>query len=160
MNKRNVSKHQKVDKKSNAAMADALAGVLADTYALAVKTHGCHWNVTGAEFISLHELFDAQYTELLAAADILAERIRALGVLAPMGMAALQARSHIQVEGKLTSAAAMIKALLADHLHLSQHVHGAIEAADDLDDEVSEDILIARKAAHDKTAWMLRSLVE
>lgn len=144
--------------KTGDKMTTALRRVLADTYVLAVKTHGYHWNVTGEEFPMLHEFFGKQYEVLFEAADDLAERIRALGAAAPGGMAQfLEQTSITEAPGKLQSANAMLKDLAAGHQKLISELGAAIELADDLDDDVSEDMLIQRKGDHEKTLWMIKS---
>lgn len=150
----------KESKKNNAAMGEMLNGILADTYQLAIKAHGFHWNVTGLDFPQLHAFFETQYTEAFTAADEIAERVRALSLFVPAGCGSFAARSHIKDSAKPLSAKQMLQQLLADHEHLAEHCHEGISLADDLDDEVSEDLLIGRKAAHDKTAWMLRAMLE
>lgn len=144
--------------KSTAALISAIGVVLADTYVLAVKSHGYHWNVTGALFPQLHEFFGKQYEALFEAADEVAERIRALGSFAPTGMAQLLAQAAIVEAPKQPVAAqAMIADLVKSHEILVGGIDKAIAAAGE--DKVTEDLLIQRRAEHDKTLWMLRSML-
>jgi starvation-inducible DNA-binding protein len=147
--------------KNSDKMVSALKRVLADTYVLAVKTHGYHWNVTGPLFPQLHAQFSEQYTALFTAADDLAERIRALGAPAPGGMAQFLAQTGLlEAPGKLQSSSAMIKDLVASREKLSAEIGAAIELADDVDDDVTEDLLITQHGDHQKTIWMLKSQLD
>lgn len=141
--------------------ADTLAGVLGDTYALYIKTQNFHWNVTGPNFIQLHELFGAQYAELAASIDTIAERIRALGYPAPGGLTAFAKLATIK-EPPATPPAAkdMLKQLTADHETLARRAREAKETVEEVGDAESGDLMIERMSAHGKTAWMLRSHLE
>jgi starvation-inducible DNA-binding protein len=143
---------------SPASVPTALAAVLADTYALAVKTHAAHWNVTGAQFFSLHAAFGEQYEALSEAADDLAERLRALGSKAPAGLRAIQAATTVKdTDGD--DGLALAKALRDDHRALSKACAKAVATAQAADDEATADLLIGRIEAHDKTAWMLDATI-
>lgn len=143
------------------AAAEALKGVLADTYALYFKTHAYHWNVTGPHFPTLHLMFEEQYREMWAALDGLAERIRALGIFAPSSGKALADLSSIaDAESEPPAADEMIRNLLDGHETLIRRAREALAAASEAGDAASEDILIQRIAVHEKTAWMLRALTE
>jgi starvation-inducible DNA-binding protein len=132
----------------------SLTAVLADTYALAVKTHAAHWNVTGSGFFQLHEAFGSQYEALFEAADEVAERIRALGSTAPAGLAAIaKAASVADIDG--ADGRELAKALRDDHRALSKACAKAAAVAADEGDEGTADLLIGRGQEHDKTAWML-----
>lgn len=136
----------------------ALGTVLADTYVLAVKTHGYHWNVTGTDFPQLHDFFDREYTALIAAADEIAERIRALGALAPAGMTQLLEMAEVKDSGgKVLSAKDMLADLVVAHEVAVAGIVAARKLADVADDMVTDDLLIGRNAAHDKTLWMLKA---
>jgi len=141
-----------------AKMASHLVNVLSDTYVLAIKLHGYHWNVTGPAFYGLHKQFEDQYKELIEAADELAERLRVMEVYAPGSMELFLQNSAIK-EASVSpiSASAMIKDLLKSHEILRARLAEAAEVADDCDDDVSEGMLIDRLAYHDKVIWMLRS---
>lgn len=138
------------------SFADALAGVLAQTYALAVKTHAAHWNVTGPHFFHLHAAFGDQYEALFEASDQLAERLRAIGAKAPTGIGDLAKRSGLApIPGG--EGIALAKALAADHRSLSASCATVARAAGAAGDEATADLLIGRIEEHDKTAWMLES---
>ena len=134
-------------------IAAGLSRLLADTYAVYLKTHGYHWNVRGMNFASLHTLFMAQYTEMWTAIDLVAERIRALGDLAPQGYGAFGRLSGVKDGDPTQTAEAMLKELLADH----QTLIAAARAARDGADDVSAAVIDARIDAHQKHAWMLRA---
>ncbi len=132
----------------------ALTTILADTYALAVKTHAAHWNVTGSGFFELHAAFGSQYEALLAAADELAERIRALGDGAPVGLKAL-AKLTTVADIESTDGRELAKSLREDHRAMSKVIAKAVAVAQKGADEGTADLLIGRSQEHDKTAWML-----
>lgn len=138
---------------TDAQIAQGLSRLLADTYAVYLKTHGYHWNVRGPSFSSLHTLFMGQYTEMWTAIDLVAERIRALGEPAPQGYAAFAALSTIQDGDPTRSAEAMLRELLADHETLIATAKAARDGADD----VTAAVIDARIDAHQKHAWMLRA---
>ena len=150
-----------LDANARTAVAEALNGVLADTYVLYQKTHAYHWNVTGPQFPVLHAMFETQYREMWAALDEIAERIRALGAFAPASGAALQALAAIKSAEETPPAAMdMVANLLADHETLIRRARTALAAAGEAGDAASEDLLTVRISVHEKTAWMLRSLLE
>lgn len=140
-------------------IADGLADVLADTYRLIFKTHAYHWNVTGPLFYSVHNLTEGQYEDMFKAADVVAERIRALGLLAPMQMADIMERSRITDLDATPSAGEMINDLADDHEKLAHRLHALIELTDGRNDPVTEDLATERSSFHEKAAWMLRALV-
>ena len=137
-------------------IADGLAAALSDTYALIVKTHACHWNIVGPLFFSAHTLTETHYKEMFAAADVIAERIRALGRLAPSSPV-----SAAETGGDKPDASAreMIEGLVADHEALARRLHDLVEAAAEGGDPVTEDLATARSAFHEKAAWMLRAMI-
>ncbi|MGR3501844.1 Dps family protein [Pseudaestuariivita sp.] len=139
-------------------IADGLADVLADTYRLIFKTHAYHWNVEGPLFVSLHTLTEEQYEEMFQAADVLAERIRALGRLAPMSMADIVSRSNIEDRGDRPSAGDMIADLASDHERVAHRMHALVKLSGSHEDPVTEDLATERAAFHEKAAWMLRAL--
>jgi len=140
------------------AMAKQLALVLSDTYVLAVKTHGYHWNVMGPNFASLHAFFGEQYEALLDAADELAERIRALGLMPDGSMDSFIQNTVITEAGtKALTADEMLEDLLESHRLVRDRLAQAEELADDIDDVVTQDMMVGRMAAHDKAMWMIRS---
>ncbi len=137
----------------NNPIAAGLARLLADTYAVYLKTHGYHWNVRGPAFASLHTLFMTQYTEMWTAIDEIAERIRALGELAPQGYGAFGNLSSIRDGDPEKDSQAMLKELIADHEALIATAKAARDGADD----VTAAVIDARVQAHEKHAWMLRA---
>ncbi|MCB2124221.1 MAG: DNA starvation/stationary phase protection protein [Rhodobacteraceae bacterium] len=138
-------------------LAKALAEALADTYRLVFKTHAYHWNVEGALFYPIHKLTEAQYEDLFAATDAIAERIRALGQLAPARLSDVIEASIVKDAEKLPSAQAMIEDLASDHERVARRLHEVIKLAEDSDDPVTADLITARSAFHEKAAWMLRA---
>lgn len=138
---------------SQERVAAGLATLLADTYAVYLKTHGYHWNVRGMNFHALHGMFMQQYTEMWAAIDVIAERIRALGQLAPQGYTAFGKLSQIKDGDPHKDAEGMLRELMADHEALIAHAKAAREGADDVSAAVIDD----RIDAHQKHAWMIRA---
>ena len=140
------------------AVADGLSEVLADTYRVLIKTHVVHWNVEGPMFYAVHNLTETQYEELFAAADVIAERIRALGHLTQMSSKGLLAESVVKDISSPQTAGEMCQDLANDHSKIAKRLHKLIEAAGDAGDPVTEDLATARSAFHEKAAWMLRSI--
>ncbi|WP_203294867.1 Dps family protein [Maricaulis parjimensis] len=140
-------------------MAKAVTAVLADTYALYFKTHVYHWNVTGARFHDLHNLFELQYNELWTATDVIAERIRALDVVAPRSYGEMQEAASIKSGGDATEANDMLKDLVKGHETVVATIRKALELAGEHGDEATADVLTPRLTEHEKTAWMLRSTI-
>lgn len=140
------------------AIAQGLADVLADTYALTVKTHIYHWNVEGPMFYAVHNLTEQQYEDMFAAADVLAERIRALGHLAPLKVQGVLADAVVEDMNKTPAAGEMCADLASDHERVAHRLHALIELAEDRKDAVTADLATARAAFHEKAAWMLRAL--
>jgi starvation-inducible DNA-binding protein len=138
-------------------VAEQLTRVLADAYAVYLKTHGYHWNVRGPEFFALHNLLETQYRDQWEALDEIAERIRALGVLAPQGGAAFANLTSIRDGDPEKEAPDMLRELMKDHETLIATMRAAIEIADEDSDDVTVDLLTQRLGAHEKFAWMLRS---
>jgi starvation-inducible DNA-binding protein len=149
-----------IDEKSRKDIAGALARVQADTYTLYLKTHGFHWNVTGPMFQTLHLMFETQYNELWMALDAIAERIRALGHFAPGTGKQLAALSSIQDEEGVPKAEEMIKKLVEGHETVARTARNAFGLAAEANDQPTCDLLTQRLQIHEKTAWMLRSLLE
>jgi starvation-inducible DNA-binding protein len=141
-------------------VAGRLAKVLAESYALYTKTQGYHWNVTGPQFPQLHLLFEGQYTELAAAVDEIAERIRALGAFAPGDMTALRKLATIADDDDRPKAAVMVQRLLDGHETVTRLARESISVAEDANDAATADLLTTRASAHEKAAWMLRSVIE
>ncbi|MCD8481460.1 MAG: DNA starvation/stationary phase protection protein [Verrucomicrobia bacterium] len=146
--------------KKNSKLQDALRVVLADTYALMAQTHLCHWNVEGPSFFALHAAFEVQYTELFTASDELAERLRALGFLAPGGLSSLAALAGIKELPEDCSDKDMVRGLAAAHEKLIRDASLARDLAGEAGDNETEDLMIARIQLHQKTLWMLTSYLK
>ena len=140
-------------------IAGGLSRVLADTYTLYLKTHNYHWNVTGPQFNDLHAMFMVQYTERWNAVDLIAERIRSLGHFAPGSYKAFDDLSSIKEEDGVPWATKMIENLLAGHETVARTCREAFPAADKASDQPTMDLLTQRLQVHEKTAWMLRSIL-
>jgi starvation-inducible DNA-binding protein len=140
-------------------VAGALSNVLADTFILYLKTHNFHWNVTGPMFHTLHQMFEDQYNELWLAVDTIAERMRSLGFIAPGSYEEFTKLTYLQESPVARNANEMIAELLRDHETAARTVRAALAAARTAVDAPTEDLLTQRLAAHEKAAWMLRSLL-
>jgi starvation-inducible DNA-binding protein len=143
-----------------ATIAAGLGRVLADSTVLYAKTHGFHWNVTGPMFNTLHLMFMGQYTELWTALDEIAERIRALGHMAPFGGSTYRDLSTIPESNGVPPALAMVRELVEGHEAVARTIRSVFELADGANDQPTADLLTQRLQIHEKTAWMLRSLLE
>ena len=144
-----------------AAIAEGLSRLLADTYTLYLTTHNFHWNVTGPLFTSLHDMFMTQYTELWNAVDPIAERIRALGRPAPGSYAQFGKLSSLPDAPEAPpKATEMIRILAEGHEAAARTARELFPKADAVNDEATADLLTERIAAHEKAAWMLRALLE
>jgi len=141
------------------AIADGLSRVLADSYTLYLKTHNYHWNVKGPMFNTLHLMFEQQYNELSLAVDQVAERIRALGHPAPGSYASYAKLTAIPEEEGVPPAEDMIANLLAGHETVARTAREVFPVADQGGDEPTADLLTQRMEVHEKTAWMLRSML-
>lgn len=141
-------------------IAEGLSHLLADTYTLYLKTHYFHWNVTGPMFNTLHLMFETQYTELAAAVDVIAERIRALDFYAPGTYREFVKLSSIAESDSVPNAQDMIRELVAGHEAVVRTARSIFPTAEEVSDEASADLLTQRLQLHEKTAWMLRSLLE
>ena len=141
-------------------LADELSRLLADSYTLYLKTHNFHWNVTGPMFQTLHVMFEEHYTELALAVDLIAERIRALGFPAPGSYAAYARLSSVVDTDGVPSAMEMVKLLVEAHETVIRTAREAVKAAEEAGDQATADLGTQRLQLHEKTAWMLRSLLE
>ncbi len=146
-----------VDKADRAPVAEALMKAVADSYTLYAKTLGVHWNVQGANFYGLHKLTDAQYNELHSAADAIAERIRALGMLAPTGNEAFRTLTVIDNDAPHKPTHDMIAELVADNETVARRMAEFAEIAEEANDPFTNDMLVARIGVHEENAWMLRA---
>jgi len=142
------------------SVAEGLKGMLADSYALYLKTQNYHWNVTGPLFKTVHDLTEAQYTALATAVDDIAERIRALGVKAPGTYKAFSGLSKVADGDESLPAEKMIADLVAGHEQVIARAREVLRAAEEGGDEATVDMMVARLEDHEKQAWMLRSLIE
>lgn len=145
-----------ISKTDREAIAAALSQVLSDTYALYMKTHGYHWNVEGPQFSAYHTMFMTQYTELWAALDVIAERIRSLGLYAPAPQE-MYALTSIKADDGVPAADDMIANLVADNETVVRAARVALKLAADKSDDATADLMTQRAAASEKAAWMLRS---
>jgi starvation-inducible DNA-binding protein len=140
-------------------IGEGLSRLLADTYTLYLKTHNFHWNVTGPLFNTLHLMFETQYTELALAVDLIAERIRALGLPAPGSYAQFAQLTSIREETGVPAAEEMIRQLVRDQEAVVRTARSIFPAVEKAGDEPTADLLTQRMQVHEKTAWMLRSLL-
>ncbi len=141
-------------------IASSLSKVLADSYTLYLKTHNFHWNVTGPMFQTLHLMFEQHYGELALAVDSLAERVRALGFPAPGTYKQFTALSSIKEEDGVPKAQEMIRLLVQGHEAVARTARATFVIAAEANDQPTCDLLTQRMQTHEKTAWMLRSLLE
>jgi starvation-inducible DNA-binding protein len=141
-------------------IAAGLSRLLADSYTLYLKTHNFHWNVTGKMFQTLHLMFEAQYNELALAVDLIAERIRALGVPAPGTYREFVKLTSIKEEDRVPAAEEMIRILVEGQEAVVRTARSILPVAEKANDQVTIDLLTQRMQIHEKTAWMLRSLLE
>nr|WP_310481888.1 Dps family protein [Chamaesiphon sp. VAR_48_metabat_403] len=149
-----------IDADTRKEIADGLSRLLADTYTLYLKTHYFHWNVTGPMFQTLHLMFETQYTELALAVDLIAERIRALGFIAPGSYSEYAKLSSIPETTSVPKATEMIKLLVEGQEAVCRTARSIYVSAEKASDEPTADLLTQRLQLHEKTAWMLRSLLE
>lgn len=147
-------------KEDRSAVARDLIEVLADTYTLLFKTHVYHWNVVGPLFVPIHELTEAHYKDLFAAADVIAERIRSLGHPAPLSLGSLLPKAVVEEEDTAGLAAEqMVEFLAKDHEKMVKRLRQAAIDAEEVDDLVTTDMLTERLAFHEKAIWMLRAII-
>ena len=152
--------HTGIEEKDREAIAGGLSRLLADSYTLYLKTHNFHWNVTGVMFQTLHTMFEEEYTELATAVDEIAERIRALGHFAPGSYKSYLGLSSVEEADGVPEAKEMIRQLVSGHEAVAKTARSVFPAAEDGNDEVTADLLTQRMQVHEKTAWMLRSLLD
>ncbi len=149
-----------IEAKDRAKIAEGLSRLLADTYAIYLKTHNFHWNVTGPMFNTLHLMFETQYTELWAATDLIAERIRSLGHFAPGTYAEFAKLSSIAETPGQPQAEEMVRLLVEGNEAVVRTARSIFPAVEKAGDEPTADLLTQRMQVHEKNAWMLRSLLE
>jgi starvation-inducible DNA-binding protein len=149
-----------IDEKDRKEIADGLSRLLADTYTLYLKTHNFHWNVTGPMFNTLHLMFEGQYTELALAVDLIAERIRSLGFPAPGTYSDYAKLASIKETEGVPKAEEMISLLVEGQEAVVRTARSIFPIVDKANDEPTADLLTQRMQVHEKTAWMLRSMLE
>jgi len=149
-----------INEKDRKEISEGLSRLLADSYTLYLKTHKFHWNVTGPMFQTLHLMFEEHYTELALAVDVIAERIRALGFPAPGSYAEFAKLTTIKEEDGIPAAKKMIALLVEGHETVARTARSVFPAVEKVSDEPTADLLTQRMQIHEKTAWMLRSLLE
>lgn len=149
-----------ISEKDRARIAEGLSHLLADTYTLYLKTHNFHWNVKGPMFQTLHLMFETQYTELALAVDLIAERIRALGFPAPGTYSEYAKLSSIKETSGVPVATEMIRLLVEGQEAVTRTARKMFPIVDKVSDEPTADLLTQRMQVHEKTAWMLRALLE
>ena len=148
-----------IDENDRREIAAGLSRLLADTYTLYLKTHNFHWNVIGPMFQTLHLMFEQQYNELALAVDLIAERIRALGFPAPATYKEFLQLSSIKEDAGVPSAEEMIGLLVEGQESVVRTARSVFPLVDKANDEPTADLLTQRMQVHEKTAWMLRSLL-
>ncbi|SLN62445.1 Dps family protein [Oceanibacterium hippocampi] len=148
-----------IPERDTGKLATCLSRSLADTYILYLKTQGTHWNAVGPLFYGLHNLTEAQYEDLAAAIDDIAERIRAIGHVAPSSFAEFEKFSELKSEATQKSAENLVRQLVADNQAVAERLRHSVQAAEEIDDVYTADLLTARIGAHEQAAWMLRSIL-
>lgn len=149
-----------ISEEDRKSIVDGLSRLLSDTYVLYLKTHSFHWNVTGPSFRTLHLMFEEQYNELALAVDSIAERIRALGFPAPGSYAFYARHSSIKEEEGVPAADEMIRQLVQGQEAVVRTARSIFPVVDKVSDEPTADLLTQRMQVHEKTAWMLRVLLD
>lgn len=149
-----------IEENDRQEIANGLSLLLADSFTLYMKTHNFHWNVTGPMFQTLHVLFQAQYTELWNALDLIAERIRSLGHYAPGSFQRFSELTSIDEEHGVPSAREMMQQLVEGQEAVARTAREVFKIADAANDQPTADLLTQRMEIHEKNAWMLRSLME
>ncbi|MBX2800428.1 MAG: DNA starvation/stationary phase protection protein [Myxococcales bacterium] len=148
-----------IPEEDRSQIVGGLERLLADTYTLYLKTHNYHWNVTGPMFQTLHAMFELQYNELWMAVDLVAERIRSLGAPAPGSYAQFASLTSLSEADGVPEAQEMIRDLVKGHEAVARTARSVLPAAEKGSDEVTLDLITQRLTVHEKTAWMLRSLL-
>lgn len=147
-----------IENSDTKVIAEKLSDALADSFSLYLKTLGVHWNIVGPSFYGLHKLTEAQYQDLATAIDALAERIRALGHLAPAAFGDYAGRSVVESTTTVSTADEMIHALITDNEAVARRLREAVSVADEADDVFTADMLTARIGQHEQNVWMLRAV--
>ena len=160
MSKKSVKIDIGINEKDRKDIAGGLSKLLADSYTLYLKTHNFHWNVKGPMFNTLHLMFETHYTELAMAVDEIAERIRALDMPAPGSYSQFAKLTRIKEETGTPEATEMLRQLVEDHEAVVRTAREVFPLADKSNDEPTADLLTQRMQVHEKTAWMLRSMLQ
>jgi starvation-inducible DNA-binding protein len=145
---------------SNKPLAQLMHKALCDYHALFIKTHNYHWNVEGARFGSLHDMFQEQYTDLFTAIDDLAEHIRSIGEKVPASLEIFEKNTSLKAGNENASEDEMLRDLANDQAIVTQSLHNVFEAAENAGDEVVMDFMIQRMAVHRKNKWLLESSIQ
>jgi len=148
-----------ISKEDRKEVAAGLSRLLADTYTLYLRMHNYHWNVTGPMFQTLHDMFEEQYKELAEAVDEIAERIRSLGFPAPGTYQQFAELSSIKEKTDIPAAEEMLRRAVEGHESVVRTARELFPAAGEVSDEATADLLTQRIQLHEKTAWMLRSML-
>ena len=148
-----------IAEKDRKKLSEALSVLLADTYTLYLTTHNFHWNVTGPMFQTLHLMFEQHYNELALAVDTVAERIRSLGYPAPAGYAVFSELSNVADPKGVPKATEMVRQLVVGHETIVRTARKVLITAEKAGDQATADVATQRLQLHEKTAWMLRSLL-
>jgi len=149
-----------ISKRDRERLAGELSRLLADSYALYVKSHNFHWNVTGPRFSALHEMFEEHYTELATAIDEIAERIRSVGHFAPGSFSAFAELTSIEDTDGVPAANQMVSILVDAHEAVVRTARRTVQVAEEVGDQATADLATERLQVHEKTAWMLRSSLD
>lgn len=150
-----------IPEKNRKEVASGLVRLLADSYTLYLKTHNYHWNVTGPMFNTLHAMFELHYTELATAVDVIAERIRTLGEFVPASYSEFSDATSVSPANKAPSPALeMVQDLVKGHEAVARTARSLYPAVEQAADEATADLLTQRIQLHEKTAWMLRVILE
>jgi len=149
-----------INESDRQAVAEGLKHLLADTYTLYLQTHNFHWNVTGPQFRELHLMFEEHYNEMAVAVDDVAERIRTLGVAAPGTYKSLAEYSKVEEVEGVPEASKMLEILTKNHEQVIKTCRSVLKLAQEAADESSVALISDRMRLHEKTAWMLRSLLK
>jgi starvation-inducible DNA-binding protein len=148
-----------IDPADRAEITAGLSRLLADTYTLYLKTHNYHWNVTGPMFQTLHLMFETQYNELALAVDLIAERIRSLGASAPGTYRAFTDLATVTEDDDEPDAMEMVRRLVGGQETVARTARSIFPIVERAHDQPTADLLTQRLQVHEKTAWMLRSLL-
>lgn len=148
-----------IDHKDRAELAHRLSSCLANTYLLYLKTQNVHWNIVGPMFYAVHKLTEEQYKNMASAIDDIAERIRAIGFIAPADFDTFKALSGIDQRKLNDDAVSMVEQLVVENEYCAKTLRKAVQEAERLEDVKTADLLTERIGSHEESAWMLRSLI-